>query len=195
MTLAFHALWLLCALASPALGAAALGNPLRGRLSLTVGFAVIASTFGPFRPPDPVWVGVLASVAAAALLLRPRWVVVAGATAGALAGVWMALLRIEGLPWPVAAVVAILPPLAAQYLATSRPRFAPPIVRDDALLFALTLGIVVAIVPGILDGWRSAVALNVRDHDSSALIVPAWTFTLAAGSLACGGLFTLWRRG
>ena len=117
------------------------------------------------------------------------------AVLAALAAIWMAMLRVEGLPWSAAAAVALTPPLLASYLTASQPLFGPRIVRDEALLIAVTLGLSVAVAPGILEGWRSATTLNIQGKDVAGQTMPLWPLMLTAGSVGLGGLVALWRRG
>jgi len=137
----------------------------------------------------------LAALAAAIRVVRPDETLIVYGIAGALSGVWMSMLRVEGVPWPVAGAVALTSPLIAAYLAATRARFAPQLVRDEALLITATLGLAVAVLPRVLDGWRSAVLLNIQDKTAGSLAVPAWAIALSAGSAVLGGLVTVWRRG
>jgi hypothetical protein len=195
VTFTFHAMWMLCALASAALASTTSGSRRTAVLSVAGGFVGGAWWFGPARLPDAVWVGTLAAVVGALTLVRSKGALIAGATAGALGGVWMSMLRVEGLPWPVAGALAVTPPVISAYLAATRPRFAPQIVRDEGLLMTVTLGLAVAVLPRILDGWRSAVVLNIQNKTGDGLTVPAWAIGLTAGAAALGGLSTVWRRG
>ena len=195
MTVTFHALWLICALAPPALAAVPTGNRWMVFLAVASGFAAGAWWFGPSTLPDAVWVGILAALVAAIRLVRSDAMLAACCTAGALSAVWMSLLRLEGVLWPVAAAASLAPPLLSAFLTTRRPHFAPRILRDEALLITVTLGLAVAVLPGILDGWRSATILNIQDKATAARVVPGWTLALTAGSVSAGGLFGLWRRG
>lgn len=202
MTLTFHALLMLCGLAAPAFGAA--GSCSRRWLSLAsaaAGFAAAALWFGSGRPLDVAQAGTLVALAAAFQLLRPQKVAVAAVAAGAAAGVWMSMLRVQGTPWAIAAVLGSAPYLCSWHLAATRPRFAPALVREEALLAVLALALAVATAPSILDGWRAAVALNIQGSPNGQVgapngsMMPAWTLGILGGSVALGGLYSVWRRG
>lgn len=195
MSLTFHALAMLCGLGAPAFAAVRVRPSWLGVGAVAVGFAAAIPWFGPERSPDAVWVGALVALAAAAQLVRRDAPIVAALMAGALAALWGSTLRVDGISWPVAVAVAAAPSLLSAYLATCRPRFAPTAVRDEALLAVLVVGLGVATAPGIQQGWRSAVQLNIQSQSAHDEMVPVWTFGLTGASLALGGLYSLWRRG
>jgi hypothetical protein len=200
MTVTFHVLWVLCALGSVALAAApgrAPWTPWATQIAVGLGLAAGAWWLGPRDVPDVEWVGLTALAIAATRLAHPtslRAMIVAAFAAGILSAVWMSVLRIAGVPLWAAVAVAAAPPMAAAYLTPTNPRFAPAIVRDEALLITMTLGLAVAAAPRIADGWRSAILLNIQDG-SRALVLPVWTVALAAVAMAAGGAYSVWRRG
>lgn len=186
---------MLCALAAPVFSSA----PTRGRWSpvaaVAIGLVASAAAFRFGRPPDVVWVAALTALVAAAQLVRRMSPVAAAVAGGALGAIWASLLHAAGLPWAAAAPVAAAPPMLSAFLAARSPRFAPAIIREEALLVVLVAGLVVAMVPNIQEGWRSAVALNIQDQNANSQIIPNWAFGLTGASLALGGLYSLWRRG
>ena len=201
MTVTFHLLWTLCALGAVALAAVPGRAPWTALIALSLGFAAGVWWLGRHDMPGVESVGLTVFIIAA-IRLAPRaplglsrGIVVAAVVAGVLSAVWMSMLRVAGLPLFAAVAIAVAPPMMAAYLTPARPRFAPAIVRDDALLITLTLGLAVAAAPRIIEGWRSAVVLNIQDTTGRALALPAWTVALAAFAMAAGGAFTLWRRG
>jgi hypothetical protein len=200
MTVTFHVLWVLCALGSVALAAApgrAPWTPWATQIGVGLGLAAGVWWLGPRDVPGVEWVGLTVLAIAATRLARltsVRAMVVAPFVAGVLSAVWMSMLRVAGLPLWAAVAIAAAPPMVAAYLTPTRPRFAPAIVRDEALLITMTLGLVVAAAPRIVEGWRSAVLLNIQDT-SRALVLPAWTVALAVVALSAGGVYSLWRRG
>ncbi len=119
----------------------------------------------PFAPSTPA-VAIVAALVAAMELMRPQRQPYAIALAGLLAGVWSAVLQLQGLPLPAALVVAVTLPAASAYLRTRRPAFAPAALREEALLFLVILGVVSAAAPGIAEGWRAAGTLNVHSERS-----------------------------
>jgi hypothetical protein len=81
------------------------------------------------------------------------------------------------------------------WLSRVRVTFAPDILRDEALLALCLLGLIVSVVPGVLDGWQAAANLTVEPSEvGPATPVPAWTLALVGTSLALGALCSLWSR-
>ncbi len=100
MTLTFPALLMLRGLAAPAFGAGGLhSRRWLGLATAATGFAAALLWFGSGRPINEGRIGTLVALFAAFQLLRPRKAVVAAVAAGAAAGVWMEMLRIQGSPW------------------------------------------------------------------------------------------------
>lgn len=191
----FHALWMLCALGTTVFATAS----TRTRLALPalmLGFLVSAVWVRPERLPDAVWVGGLVALVAVLQLVRPdRADVLTMISSGVLAGVWISLLEIQGLPRALAWAIGGALPVVSAALTARRPAFAPAALREEALLVVLALGAVVATVPSVLEGWRSAVALNVTDKSGPNALVPMWTLWFLGTSVALGGVYSLWRRG
>ena len=151
-------------------------------------------TSEPPRPqdrPDPSWVG-LAVIAVATLgLLRPGLRVLPAVSAGVLGGLWVWFLQTQGLSW----VVALLLPAASlgiAVFASRRPDFASPSIREEALLLVCCLGLIVALGPELLAGWRSAAALNAASVPSRAM--EGWVFLVGATSVVAGALTVLARQ-
>jgi hypothetical protein len=192
LNLFFHSLAMLCSLASVAFATADVR--LRGHLAVVVGFVVTATAVAPGQLPDPVWVGSGVAAIAVAGLARPGYATLVAAGGGALAGIWMAMLRVEGLPVSAAASVAGGLPALAAILSRRRPHFAPTSLREEALLLVLVLGIGVAAAPGVAAGWQSGVTLNLQQKEVASQAVPAWTLLLTLGAATIGGLYTTWMR-
>ena len=93
--------------------------------------------------------------------------------------------------------VAVSLPAISAWLRLRRPGFAPPRLREEALLVMVALGLSMAALPGISEGWHAAVNLSVQggpaDPGPSAAM-PGWTLIVASAALVCGGLFSLWSR-
>jgi hypothetical protein len=196
VTLTFHALWMVCALGAATL-AAVPSLSWRNRASLAIGFALSAGWLSSARPPDSPTIGVAAAGAAAVVLLRPDRAAWGLLVAGVLAGSWSALLEAQGVPVSIAIVAAALAPMASLYFASRSPSFLPGRIRDEALLGLIVGGVLVAMLPGVLDGWQAAVNLKIQGAEpgSEAMAaVPVWTMTLGAGALVSGALFSLWSR-
>jgi hypothetical protein len=123
------------------------------------------------------------------------------AAGGALVAVSESLLYRQGLPSIPAYFVALALPVVSGWLAARRPGFAPRAVLEDASLFLAAFGLIVAVVPSLVEGWRSAVALNVQATAAAGgdrLTLPGWTVAITISALLAGGLFArrpVWRRG
>jgi hypothetical protein len=197
MSASFHVFWLSCTLGSVALAA---GPARPAAFSLTtVGLGLAAGLRLAFSrySLSPETTALLIALAGAALLLSGRGAILRDALAGIVAGfaaiAWAQTTGLPGASLGVALVVAAIPTLAAAYLSAVRPSFAPPAVRDEALLLTIALGLVAAVLPGIADGWRSAEALNVGAA-AAASAMPAWIVASVVGMAGLGAVYTWWRR-
>jgi hypothetical protein len=193
--LLFHGLWMLSAMGAAVFATAA--APVAARLSgfaLGVGGGVVLSAG---RLSDPALVGSLTAIVAAMQLLGSRTPLaglVASTAAGALAGVWSAVLTAQGLVPRSAAIGAAVALLGAVViLAVRREGFAAEPLRDEALSIVMTLGLALAVAPAVMSGWRAAASLNVA-ADSNAAALPAWTLATVAVTCALGGLHSWWAR-
>lgn len=194
MTVSFHALWMLCAF-GVVVHAATAARRSRDLIALAAGFSLAAVIATPQRLPDPAWVGVVTTVAAMVVLFRPRYAVVSAAWGGALGGMFTAMTEVQGLH-PIAAVAAgaVLAATPA-WLARERPSFAPDVLRDEALLGLCLLGLVVAIIPGVIDGWQAAASLTIEPATPGPTTpVPMWTLALVGTATALGAVYSLWSR-
>jgi hypothetical protein len=196
VTLTFHVLWMFCALGAVVFAATPAAS-WRGAMACAGTFAAAVAWWSPDRLPDHAWLGVIGAAIAALSLARPSRTVARLALAGVLAGAWSALLEVQGLRGPVAVPIAAAIPLASVALARRRPSFAVPRLVDEALIGLVAGGLMVAVLPGVLDGWRAALNLNLQapvvDGEGVAL-VPQWTWLLGATALSSGALFSLWSR-
>jgi hypothetical protein len=186
----FHALWLLCAVGSVIFAAQ---GTKRSILGLAVGFAAAASWVHPGRLPDVAWIAGVTALAAGLTLFRPALVDLGAVWGGALAGILVSLLRVEGIPAVPALILSAALPSVSAFLALRRSDFAPKAMREEALLLLLALGAGAAMAPQIVAGWQSAGSLNVGPGQNAANSMPAWVLLLGGMSVALGGLFSLWR--
>jgi hypothetical protein len=188
------ALQILCALAALAFAAEAAVRPRRWLPLAAAAAATLTASFLSTRAPD---VSALAALLAAGALSAIVWPhqrpTAAALSAGVATGVGLALMRQEGAPAWVAALLAIVPTALAWWLSQSRPRFAPLAMRDEALVLLLVIGVAVALLPGVLDGWRTAVSLNVSAGDPSRLALPSWALAVSGAAIALGGCYSAWR--
>ena len=187
------ALWLIAALGAAVFSAIAPAS--RGGLAwLATGFAAGAVAVRWARLPEPGELAVAVALLAALLIVRPRYGVLAAVAAGVTAGVWSRVLELQGAPLAIAVVLAAALPAIAMRLAARRPGFASPEVRGEALAAVFVAAILAAMAPDILDGWRSARALNIEEPALEVLMVPVWAAVVGVGALAGGALFALWSR-
>jgi hypothetical protein len=167
----------------------------RDLTAFAAGFVLATVAASPQRLPDPSWIGVVSAGAAVVILFRPRLAIVSAAWGGALGGILTAMTEAQGLH-PVAAVAA--PALLAAstvWLTRARPVFAPDVLRDEALLAVCLVGLVVAIVPGVIDGWQAAATLTIEPAAPAPTTpVPAWTLALVGMATALGAVYSLWSR-
>ena len=176
------------------LGAATLATSVTGRrdmVALITGFVVATI----WLRPDPLWVGAMVALVAALGLARSRSGPLGAVAAGALAGLWVHVLQSYGWPGWGAIPLAAAVPGAAVVLALRSPRFAPPVLREDALLAVCVLGVVVAAAPALSSGWRSAAALNLEPGGGIGPAPGLWMTLGLAAVVSLGGLYSLWRRG
>ena len=176
------------------LGAATLATSVNGRrdmVALVAGF-VFATIW---LRPEPMWIGVMVALVAVLGLGWSRFGPPSAAVAGVLAGLWGHVLESYGLPGWSAIPLAAAVPGAALVLAHRSPRFAPRALREDALLSICALGLVVAAVPALSMGWRSAAAMNLEPGSGVRPSMGLWVTVGLVAVVSLGGLHTLWRRG
>lgn len=193
MTITYHALWMLCVLAAVvfATGAASRRHTIA---ALAAGLIGGVLWWSPGRLPDAAMTGLLTPLAAALYLFRPKMRVVAVAFGGALAGMLAALLEVQGVSTmlsPLPGIVLVAVPAA---LARTRPTFAPEPLRDEAMLMIGVVGLGVAVLPGVLDGWQAAGNLAAATERVATASLPMWTLLLLLTASSCGALHSLWSR-
>jgi hypothetical protein len=192
MTLDFHALWTLTGMGTVVFATLG-GATRRAHAAIALAFVVATAIGAWFGPPRADAGGLLVAGAAVTLLLRPRFLFLAPLLSGALAGMFGTMLAVQGAPMLLAVPAAAVWPAAAAWY-SRQPAFAPPRLRDDALVILTVLGTATAIVPGVLDGWRAAVNLSLQSPPAAALPLPAWTLGIGVSALLLGGLYSLWSR-
>ncbi|HET8697477.1 MAG TPA: hypothetical protein VFO94_08330 [Gammaproteobacteria bacterium] len=188
-----HAVGMLCALG--AAGFAALRAADRaGMAAVMAGFGAALGAVTAGRFPEPSSIGAAAVVLAAVALFRPSLWLAAALAAGAFAGLWVSVLRAQGLPLAPALVLAAAVPAAAMALTTRRPRFAPSVLREEALLLVGGLGLVVALGPPLVAGFESADAFASQPLSGGPEASVGWLSAFVAGCVVLGGLYSLWKR-
>jgi hypothetical protein len=119
--------------------------------AFAVGFG-LTTWIGSGRAIDASWTGGLVALAAAWHLVYAGGAIVMIAAAGAMAALWALLLQAIGAPGIVAIPSAAFVPVVSAHLSTRRPRFAPLLLREEAMLVVLILGVLVAMAPTVSQG-------------------------------------------
>ena len=183
---------MVCALGAAVLAAQA-SRRARDLVALAAGFAS-AVVSGAGAAADAAMIGAVAAAAAAIVLFRPRFAILGAFAGGALAGTLSGLFELQGLPVVVSPIAAASLLVIPAWLARTRPGFAPDLLLDEGLLALGVLGLGVAILPGVLDGWHAAANLAAGASRDAATMVPAWTLALLLSSTSLGALYALWSR-
>jgi len=193
VTVILLALWMLCALGAATFAAAAAPRR-RWLVALAIGFVFAVALWGPGPPVDPEMIGLFAAVSGTLYLFRPRYAWLAMMLGGAVAGMLIPVLGLLGAPALLTAPLIALGMAGTVWLAKTRPVFAPETLREEALLIVCTLGLAVAVLPSVLDGWQAARNLNVPVENVAREAIPAWTLTVVATSTLLGAAYALWSR-
>jgi hypothetical protein len=160
-------------------------------LGLASGFGLAAWLFRGGYPPDAAAIAGLAAIVAGVGIYRPSWVSFPAFFGGFFTAILAALLETQGVGESVALGCSALIPCASVALASRRSVFAPAAVLEEGRLLVLAMGLGSAVVPAILDGWRSAGALN--GTIAANQIMPAWVLSVTGLSVLVGGVWSIWR--
>jgi hypothetical protein len=168
---------------------------VRDLAALAAGFVIATTVASPQRLPDPTWVGVVSAAAAVVILFRPRYAMASAAWGGALGGMLTALTEVQGLHPMAAVAAATVLAATSAWLTRARTAFAPEVLREEALLGLCLFGLVVAIMPGVIDGWQAAANLTIEPATRGPTIpVPTWALGLVGTATALGAVYSLWSR-
>ncbi len=170
-------------------------SPARGMALLLPSFAA-GLLLAQFVATNDSALALLAGGAAALSLLRTRraipMLLLAGFTAGAgVAGVLS--LRAYGLIVLPSWCAALAVVLASAWMAFRRPGFAPSALRDQGECAALIASPVVAALPVVEAGWKSALAL-AGARSSVDAPMPGWWLALPMLAIGVGVLHQWWVR-
>ena len=182
------ALGMLCALGSATFATAAVRSS-----SLVVAltsFTVAAIWFSPL----PTVTELCVVLAAAMLLVWPKWWFPASALAGGLAGLWVSVLQAQGIPAVGAFGIALSIPAVSVWMTRTRKTFAPKVMQEEALLAMGGFGLILAMGPDVLAGWQTANAMNLDPGSGREGFMEDWLVLLTVGAGLGGGLHALRRR-
>jgi hypothetical protein len=183
--IAIQTVWILGSLGAAVFAARSTGF---GLCLFVLGFA--APVFVGYSPA-PEHVGTLAALSAGISLFHPRYQVLASLLGGAVAGCVAPMILSMGAPTALALIGAATIPAISLLLARN-PRFAPGVIMEEALLLLFLLGLGAALVPPILEGWRTAAGMNAMVGVASQTL-PAWVLLVAGASLLFGSAWSAWR--
>lgn len=203
----FGVVTLLCAVAAVTFCAGA-----NGRISLipaTVGY--ILATFLFLTPPllpslsfpsfslvvQPTQLAVVLAMVAGYGLLASHRSGVLMVFGGIAAAYWSAMLDSQGIPLAAAIAGPVLVSLASVFCTLSRPGFASLQLRDEALVIVMVLALAQAIVPTVMDAWRSAAvfqdaALTYDNGRETLLVLTQMALFFVLGALYQGWIFKRW---
>ena len=91
-------------------------------------------------------------------------------------------------------LVAAAAPFSAAVLSWRRAGFAPLGLREEGLALVMVLGLLAAMLPGMVSGWQSARVLNSGGQSSATRALGAWVIAAGIASLASGASYAAWRR-
>ena len=183
-----NALVVLCAL-----GAATFATAAAGWWAIPAGVAGFL-TAAVWLQPDPVWTGTTIAFVSVLLLARPQTLAVAAVIAGCLGGLWASSLQDQGLPAAAAWGLSAAVPAASAWMTRVHEDFAPRHLREEAMLLIGGFGLLVAIGPDVLAGWRAATAMNLEPGSGYKGAFEVWVVLLAVVASLGGGVHSLWRR-
>jgi hypothetical protein len=182
---------MLCALGATTFAAVAAPRR-RWVVALAIGFLSVVVL--PGTQPDPEVAGLCAALGAIVYLFRPRYAWFGFVLGGALAGMLSQVLGLFGGPVLITAPLVAVGLGATVWLARTCPHFSPEAIREEALLIVCTLGLGVAVLPSVLDGWQAAANLNTGIENAAQQAIPAWVLSVVATSTLLGAAYALWSR-
>lgn len=183
---------LVCGLAAVALAPRTLDRIGLG--AMLGGFVVALLAVSAERFPQPSSIGALAALACAYALFKPQATRILAIAAGGFGGLWVSVLAGQGLPFLAALLPTIAVLAASVALAARRADFAPACLREEAWLIVGAFGLLLALGPAVVEGWRSAGALAGAPLEAEPGVQSLWLPAFVAGCLAVGGLYSVWKR-
>jgi hypothetical protein len=104
------------------------------------------------------------------------------------------VLALMGSPVVASAPIVATGLGSTVWLARARPHFSPEAIREEALLIVCTLGLGVAVLASVLDGWQAAANLNTQIENVARQAIPVWVLSAVAASTLLGAASALWSR-
>lgn len=187
------AVWLLCLCSASAL-------PLRvtrwraDAAALCMGFALMLCVTALWHPISATVIALPLSGVTAWQLLKPSRSTVTSFCSGVAAAAGAAIQHNLGAPWLLALPLAFAIALGAWWLVQHRSEFCAPNLRTQALMGLTWLGLLIAAMPGVIDGWHSAQALTRTVEASTDQTIPPWIWPCALTALLLGFLRGVWGR-
>lgn len=125
-------------------------------------------------------------------ILQPhrRWL--ATGVGGFMGFVWSLTAMSAGAPTAASLMIPAGCGLGTLLTSCYRRGFNSPHLREEAHIVILLAALIVALVPDILNGWRSAVTLQGGNSMPGSL-AGSGTFFIAATLLVCGALYANWK--
>jgi hypothetical protein len=193
MNVLLHIFGMACGIGAATLATVA-GRRWHGLALAASGFGIAAWWTGFERIVSPGFVGLFLVAVAGLHLTRSGFHPLAAFASGCASGVWVPVLRVQGMDvWPALAL-ALAVPVAAIVLTLRHPMFVPLPIYEEALLVVGLLGLVLASGPQIADGWRSAGTMNLRSEGREVAEAARWVVVVGVSALISGGCFSLWWR-
>lgn len=186
------AVWLLCLCTAVALPLRA----TRGRTdaaALSAGFASIVLV-GLWLPISAAGIALSLGGVTAWQLLKPSRSTLASFWSGAAASAGAATQNDLGAPWLLALPLAFAIAFGAWWQVQRKPDFSLPTLRTQALMGLTWLGLLIAAMPGVIDGWHSAQTLTRTVEASTDQTIPPWIWPCALTALLLGFLRGVWGR-
>ncbi len=142
--------------------------------------------------PQPEWIAGLLAIAAMWAVLRPLGHNQSAGFAGLFAGLAASLFSASGagLPLAIGASIALL---ALAVLVFRKSTTISTRGAGWTLACVAGASVVFATVAGVIDGWRSAEALNRTFVEAEAISVPVWAALFAIVAIAAGVLRGVWK--
>ncbi len=112
---------------------------------------------------SPQELAIVAAVSALLLLRHHDWRHFGLVLSGLIAAFWVSTLEAMGAPYELSLLLVCGVTGLNVWAALKRQAFITDSILDEALLIVFVLGLIVGLVPEVINGWRSAGALQALD--------------------------------